>query len=332
MKSFDLFQKVTVDNSSKSTIPGAVMSLMAISIMIFVLFKQLNEYFFIPLIEKETIIFQDEEMTSTVQVNIGLTFPKLPCSIISVDQEDLVGHHRLNIQDTLSKVPIDKYTVPNHNNYEAHQTSKLTESINNEDGCFLEGYIPISKVQGDIHISHHAYRDVYSYMIENGLSTKVSYSHKFTLFNFGNTEIAKKFLDRFQMREMFTSFNRVSNLPDYSKDDSGKDYDYYIKIIPQIFEDEYTGEKEVAYQYSLSSKKKDRQDEFHMPIIMINYDYSPVGVKYTMKKRYFSHLITDICALVGGVFVIFSILNGILNRISDSLDEDVNKNRRNVSN
>lgn len=337
MKAFDLFQKVTVDNTSRPTLIGAILSVSAIIIMSYVLLKQLNEYFFLPLIQKDTIIFQDDNMTETVPVNIGLTFPNLPCSVISVDQEDLVGHHRLNIQDTLTKLPIDVFGVPNNNNFDGHRTSQLKEAIEKGEGCFLEGFIPISKVQGDIHISYHAYRDIFSYMLESGLSQKVSMAHKFSLFNFGDTTISKKILEQFELNELSDNFNRIENLPDFSKKskegsvNSNLDFDYFVKIIPQVFEDEYSGKRTVAYQYSLSSKAKTREDTLHMPIIMINYDYSPVGVKYTLKRRYFSHLITNICALVGGVFVIFSIINSIMNRLTETLEDDGLNKRRTIN-
>ena len=335
MKSFDLFQKVTVDNASKSTLSGALISLAAISIMLYVVLKSLNEYFFIPLIQKDSIIFQDKQQTLTIPYNIGITFKELPCSIISVDQEDLIGHHRLNIAETVNKIPLDSSGSPNNNHYDARYPDKLMNSIKNKEGCFVEGYIPISKVQGDVHISFHAYRDIFSYMIEKGIDKNISLAHKFSLFNFGNKMISEKMLEKFNLQDQKDSFYRVNNLPNFEvlgADAWKYDFDYFVKIIPQVFEDEYTGESETAYQFSLTSKKKKRENEGTMPVIMINYDYSSVAMKFTMKKRYFSHLITNICAIVGGIFVIFSIVNGILNSIKEVVNQEQNTPTRRTIN
>ena len=332
MKSFDLFQKVTVDNSSKPTMIGAILSLSAITIMLFVFLKQVNEYFFIPLIQKDTIIFQDDTQESKVLVNLDIIFPNLPCAVISVDQEDLVGHHRLNIEDSLTKIPIDKERTPNSNKFDGRKTQLLRDAITNQEGCIVAGNVPISKVQGDIHISHHAYRDIYSYLLESGLNEKITLNHKFTLLNFGDQVILEETLKRFQMTDLKEKFNRVVNLPNFESAGSfNLDFDYYIKIIPQIFYDEYTYEQFIAYQYSITSKLKERLSDDSMPVIMINYDYSPVAVKYTLKRRYFSHFLTNICALIGGVFVIFSIINSIMNKLSESLEEEVKVGRTTIN-
>lgn len=334
MKSFDLFQKVTVDNSSRPTCIGALISLTAISIMTYILFKQLNEYFFIPLIKKDSIIFQDYDQVSTVPVNIGITFPNMPCPIISVDQEDLLGHHKLNIHDTLNKIHLDSAGKPLNTHFDARDTEKLLGSIKDKQGCFLQGNVPISKVQGDIHISFHAYRDVYSFLQQNGHDDKISLAHHFSLLNFGDTNYSSKFLDKFGLHEQYDNFNKIGSLPNFDTVSWDSNFDYYVKIVPQIYEDEYTDEKFTAYQYSLTGKTRKMETGHNhsaMPIIMINYDYSPVGVKYTMKKRYFSHLITNICALVGGVFVIFSILNGLINSFIDFIDDDSGKISKSIN-
>jgi len=332
MKSFDLFQKVTVDNKSSATCNGAILSLLAISIMLYVFVKQLNEYFFYPTIQKDSVIFQDNTHISKVPVNLGIKFQNLPCSIISVDQEDLIGHHRLNIEDTIDKITLDKESNPNNNKFDSYKTDKLKQAIKDQNGCFIEGFIPISKVQGDIHISFHAYRDVYSFILETDLHTQISMSHKFTLLNFGDQEVSRGILEKFRMNDQINNFNRVVNLPNHENVEYNKVFDYFIKIIPQIFYDEYTGEQTIAYQYSLTSKSKESDSWGEMPIVMINYDYSPVAVKYTLKKYPFSHLVTNICALLGGVFVIFSILNSFLNRISEHLeDSDVKIGRSSIN-
>ncbi len=322
MKGFDLFQKITVETSSKSTILGAIISLIALSLMGFIFIKQIHEYFFKPLITKNSIIFQDVDGTSSVAANLGIVFNQLPCSIISVDQEDLIGHHRLNIKDTLYKTSIDSQKNPNNHNFDAHVTKDLLESLNKKEGCIVSGHVPISKVKGDIHISFHAYRDIYSYILNNRLSKEVRMAHSFSLLNFGDGISLKKVLSQFQMEELESNFNRSDNLPNNEAYGPEYDFDYFIKIIPQIFENKYTSETLVAYQYSLTYKAKVRKDPMSMPIVIINYDYSPVAVKYTMERRYFLHLLTDICALIGGIFVIFSILNNVLLRLFDKITEE----------
>jgi len=321
MKTFDLFQKVTVESSSRPTILGALLSLIAIFLMFFIFFKQAYEFFFKPLIKKDTIIFQDEDGSGMINANIGMTFHNLPCYIISIDQEDLLGHHKMNIDDTVVKTPIDSNGNPNGFVFDPHRTSELTKAINDRNGCIITGSVPISKVKGDIHFSFHAYREIYAYLFNNNMSTKITVEHSFSLLNFGNEEELKQILKNFDMSDQEANFNRVKTLPNYKGFDYSYDYDYYIKIIPQVFHNEYNSHKHIAYQYTLTHKASKRNDDLRMPIILINYDYSSVGMKYTLQKRYLFHFLTDICALIGGVFVIFNILNNVFVGLVNEQDE-----------
>jgi hypothetical protein len=61
--------------------------------------------------------------------------------------------------------------------------------------------------------------------------------------------------------------------------------------------------------YSINFKKW-RTDE--NPIIMFNYDISPIAMMIKIKQKDFLHLITHLCAITGGVFVVFKILNRLL--------------------
>ena len=100
-----------------------------------------------------------------------------------------------------------------------------------------------------------------------------------------------------------------------------KSYDYYFKIIPHLFDDKLWGEEYMAYQYSITSKMKEFDANgagFEMPIIMLNYDFSPITMKITREPRNLLHGLTQICAIVGGVFILFNLLNRILLTIFES--------------
>jgi hypothetical protein len=317
LKSFDFFQKISVDNITQPTILGSLLSLSAFFIMGFLLIREVTDLI-TPSIKKDTVVYHDRDQTSLLRVNLSIRFPKLPCHLISVDQEDQIGNHRLDISDTITKTRL-KYNgeqVGQPIDPDQPYVQQMEQAIINSEGCLVGGYILVNKVPGNIHISHHKFGDLYTYLKfqRRDLFNKLKMSHKWNMFTFGEIEIKDKIFKRFGYSE-HTSFNRAENLLDYSNISDSKSYDYFVKVIPHIFNDKIYGDTYQGYQYSMSSKSRNFDADasaFEMPTVMINYDMSPITMKITIEGRSWAHSLTHICAIVGGVFVIFSILNRIL--------------------
>lgn len=89
-------------------------------------------------------------------------------------------------------------------------------------------------------------------------------------------------------------------------------YNYFIKIIPYMLVDENWGSTYYAYSFSLTSKSTPF-NAYHdeMPIVTVRYEFSPIMMKVTHLKRDYLHFLTHVSAIVGGVFVVFSIINRI---------------------
>jgi hypothetical protein len=320
IKSFDFFQKISIDNVSQPTIIGSVLSISAISIMVFLLLREVADYF-TPSLKKETIIYKDPNQRSAINVNMAITFYGVPCHIISVDQEDSIGHHRMDIHDTLEKYSLSK-TDEKHP-FPYHQVNRDVEvveaALKNGDGCIVAGHVPISKVPGDIHISFHNYADVFMYlMIEKpDLFSKISLHHRFSEFNFGESNLSEDILSRFGFTD-FNSFHHSADLPDYKNMLERKNYDYFVKLIPHVLVDNIRGETYTGYQFSMTYRTRDYNgDSREMPIIIMHYDLSPITMKITRASKSLAHSLTHICAIVGGVFVIFSLLNRLLLAFGD---------------
>jgi hypothetical protein len=321
LKNFDFFQKISVDNLTQPTILGSFLSLSAFFLMGFLLLREVAELL-TPKMKKESLVYHDRDQTSKLRVNMAVKFPKLPCHIISVDQEDQIGNHRLDISDTLTKTRLK------HNGEEIKQgidervpyLQQVEQAIMNGEGCFINGHIMINKVPGNIHISFHKYGDIFMYLKYNkrDLFDKMLLAHKFTYFTFGEVEMKERILQRFGYNEN-TAFNRANSLIDYNIDHP-KSYDYFVKVIPHIFDDKIRGDTNQGYQYSLTSKSKPFSadaNSHEMPVVMINYDISPIIMKITLQSHSWTHALTHICAIVGGIFVIFNILNRVLLSMCD---------------
>jgi hypothetical protein len=327
IRSFDVFQKISVENITKPTLIGSLLSLSAIGIILFLFVREILDLF-TPTITRNSDVIQDSEIHAKINVNLSVNIPFVPCNLISVDQEDSIGNHRMDVSDTLHKFNMEANGHISTYDTKKNSLEKLQDSITANIGCRIEGFIPISKVPGDIHISFHNYGIFYSMLKgRRDLFDKIKMNHKINYLYFGDVSKDLKLLSRFgydstnnndNTNNSHNSFDQNKNLPNFSYESARHNYDYYVKLIAHYLVD--TDQKSnLGYQFSMTSRKRNFDpDEEGMPIIMINYDLSPISMVIKRENKSFMHFLTHICAIVGGVYVIFSILNRTIVSLFDS--------------
>ncbi len=88
-------------------------------------------------------------------------------------------------------------------------------------------------------------------------------------------------------------------------------YKYFLKIVPTTYE--YLDGRIVnnTYQYSVTrSAKIVSPSSGQLPGVFVNYELSPIMIKYIEKSKSFSHFLTSCCAIIGGLFSIAGMLDG----------------------
>lgn len=58
-----------------------------------------------------------------------------------------------------------------------------------------------------------------------------------------------------------------------------------------------------------------------MPGVFFNFEISPMKIRITEYRKPLSHFLTDICAVVGGVFTVAGIIDGLLFSAHRRLEE-----------
>mmetsp|Transcript_11399 Transcript_11399/g.7911 ORF Transcript_11399/g.7911 Transcript_11399/m.7911 type:complete len:97 (-) Transcript_11399:56-346(-) len=84
-----------------------------------------------------------------------------------------------------------------------------------------------------------------------------------------------------------------------------------MKLVPHIFNDQHNDEDFETYSYSLTSNKKIVQ-HLHDMKVYITFDIAPVSVMITKEKPKLTKFVVNLCAIIGGVFVLFGLLNKFL--------------------
>ena len=97
------------------------------------------------------------------------------------------------------------------------------------------------------------------------------------------------------------------------KDGSGV-FQYYVKVVPTTYQFA-SGLSLDSCQYSVTDQFKSAHDPaagFVLPGVFFIYDISPIMVRFTEKRPSLAFFLTSLCAIVGGVFAVAGIIDGIL--------------------
>ena len=319
-KAFDFFQKVTLDNVTKPTLIGSLLSLSAISIMVFLFFRQLIDFYSYHT-KTDSVVHQPQNADDQISVNMELLFNSVPCNLLSLDTVDIMNNHKGDISDTLQK---KKYYHSNRKIGEKFLTNRdvanLAKAVNNNEGCALVGKIKVNQVPGEYHISFHNYRGLWRDFNQKhrDLVSKIKLSHSFQSLSFGDT--SKRVVKRFELDPnlFFRNFENINTFADNQL----LNYNYFVKIIPYMLVDENWGSTYYVYSFSLSSKSTPFDPNYdEMPIVTIRYEFSPIMMKVTHLKRDYLHFLTHVSAIIGGVFVVFSIINRLATNLIYSSDK-----------
>jgi len=243
----------------------------------------------------------------------------MPCAVVSVDAQDIMGSHILDVGGQLHKtrlaadgtpkappVVAPKLAIPdNHEqvrpaSYATHANlDELKEQIG--EGCNVHGTMIVKKVPGNFHISCHAHSELVPIFFPH---KSMNVSHFVHDLSFG--EQTHHLLD---VEE--ANINPLKNAYKIASDDGGGavSYEYYIKIVPTLYQ-KSNGEVIDSYQFVANSNEL--AGRYHLPAIYFRYEFSPITVKFTEKRKSFSHFLVQICAIVGGVFTVLGLVNSIL--------------------
>ncbi|XP_047341217.1 endoplasmic reticulum-Golgi intermediate compartment protein 3-like [Impatiens glandulifera] len=178
------------------------------------------------------------------------------------------------------------------------------QKIKDEDGegCNIHGSLEVNKVAGNFHFtpgksfhqSTFLFQDLLGFSMESH-----NISHKINQLSFG------------------AYFPGVSNPLDgvqwVQATETGV-YQYFIKVVPTIYTD-IRGHKIESNQFSFTEHFKSSQFgnlRQTPPGVHFFYDLSPVKVTFTEGKISFLHFLTNVCAVIGGVFAVAGIIDSFV--------------------
>jgi thiol-disulfide isomerase/thioredoxin len=176
-------------------------------------------------------------------------------------------------------------------------------------GCQLSGFVLVKKVPGTLHFLAKSAGHSFDPWAMN-MSHAVGYMY------FGNKPSPRR-------RKALETYHPLGLTDDWSDKLSGEDFyainqkttfEHYMQVVLTSIQpsDRNSEANFDAYEYTVHSHMYNPEDT--IPAAKFSYALSPIQIIVTEKKKAFYHFVTTLCAIIGGVFTVAGILDGMVHQ------------------
>uniref|UniRef100_A0A165YVZ3 Endoplasmic reticulum vesicle transporter C-terminal domain-containing protein n=1 Tax=Daucus carota subsp. sativus TaxID=79200 RepID=A0A165YVZ3_DAUCS len=311
IRSLDAFPRAE-DHLMQKTQSGAFVSVVGLVIMTTLFVHELRYYLTTYTVHQMAV---DLKRGETLPIHINMTFPSLPCDVISVDAIDMSGKHEVDLDTNIWKLRLnsDGYIIgteyisdlveKGHTSHKHDTVKDVKQALLTGEGCRVYGVLDVQRVAGNFHISVHGLNIFVAQMIFEG-ATHVNVSHIIHDLSFGPKYPG--------------IHNPLDGTSRIVQKGSGT-FKYYIKVVPTEYN--YLS-KEVlpTNQFSVTEYFSPMHEfERTWPAVYFLYDLSPITVTIKEERRSFLHFITRLCAVLGGTFAVTGMLDRWMYRLVEAV-------------
>lgn len=271
----------------------------------------------------DEIVVDDNKGMDKLSINLEVDIHKMPCSILSLDIQDIMGSHTVNVDGTLIKERLSVegkslgiYSVKGskfEDGRESHETeadiNEIKQDFLNKQGCKLKGKFDVNKVPGNFHISSHAYNHLATQLIYQQVYTW-DYSHTVHHLSFGDRELIEKLSEKVDTKNMHP-IDGKEKINDMYK----KQTEYFMNIIGS----NYNLDFEAIDVYQITLTESVFSVDNHVPGVYFRYDLSPINVNYSYEEKNIFELFITICGIIGGTYGVFGVIDSIFFNLMPSL-------------
>ncbi|XP_042501692.1 endoplasmic reticulum-Golgi intermediate compartment protein 3-like [Macadamia integrifolia] len=343
LKSIDAFPRAE-EHLMQKTQSGALVSIVGLIIMATLFLHELKYYLTTYTVHQMAV---DLKRGETLPIHINVSFPSLPCDVLSVDAVDMSGKHEVDIDTNIWKLRLNPdghiigteyisdlveggHTHKHDHDKEHHEDSSpklqshgfdqeaeqkvknVKQALADGEGCRVFGVLDVQRVAGNFHISVHGLNIFVAQLIFEGAS-HVNVSHVVHDLSFGPKYPG--------------IHNPLDGTARVLRGATGT-FKYYIKIVPTEYR--YLS-KEVlpTNQFSVTEYFVPMHEFDRMwPAVYFLYDLSPITVTIREEQRSFLHFITRLCAVLGGTFAVTGMLDRWMYRLLEALTKSKSRTTR----
>lgn len=175
------------------------------------------------------------------------------------------------------------------------------------EGCHMWGAISINKVAGNVHFApgkSFQQGNMHVHDLVPFPDKNFDLSHTITKLTFGKGYPGQQNpLDGVFINQTTSAASQAA---------TGM-WQYFLKVVPTIYSD-VRNNTIYSNQYSVTEhfKRAEIQQGQNMPGVFFFYDLSPIKVQYREEYKSFTHFLTSVCAIVGGVFTVSGLIDSFI--------------------
>ena len=292
IKTFDLFSKVSHDYAP-TTPMGGVISLLAVLSMLLLFLIELN----ISTSERltQSILVDQDQGAKLLQVNLNITLTELPCALVAFDHLDVLVDYEQGVRGTVTRRRVTKGTDQMvGEGKDTANAQELVEMVETGEACVVEGTLLVAKVPGFL-----TFTVQHQNLLPANMSSALSLSHTINHLSFGRLH------KHAYINSVFGPGPHTNFAPYDHTSHSSQSHMYVSKVIPITYIDESMQDTQHSYHYSMTYKPV---PDVRKPFLTLRYDVETVTVTYTLKTFDWKHFAVHICAVLGGVYVLYGLL------------------------
>ena len=190
-----------------------------------------------------------------------------------------------------------------HHNIDSYKESE-------HPGCQLAGHLLLDRAPGNFHIlARSKHHDLASEM--------TNVSHMVNELYIGDPT-AMHWIQQRRSQVPVEVGPKITPLNGnvYPTTEFHESYHHHIKLIATKIDGMKVGRRELVTYQMLANSQLAYYDDKVTPEAKFAYDFSPIAVKYTFRSRRWYDYLTSIFAIIGGVFTVVGMLEGVMRRIT----------------
>jgi len=169
------------------------------------------------------------------------------------------------------------------------------------DGCIIQGSLLVNRVPGNFHISAHSN----SHSLH---MPAINLSHVVHHLSFGRALTLPEFQSL--PKEVAAAWNPLHGTAFVARTQNVT-IEHYLKVVHTTFERQPSPATHInTYQYTINSHQY--EDHSAYPALVFSYELAPVEVIVRLEQESFASFLTQICAIVGGVFTVTGLVDSLV--------------------
>ncbi|XP_050999570.1 endoplasmic reticulum-Golgi intermediate compartment protein 3 isoform X2 [Acomys russatus] len=184
-------------------------------------------------------------------------------------------------------------------------SQKMQEQKN--EGCRVYGFLEVNKVAGNFHFApgkSFQQSHVHVHAVE---------IHDLQTFGLDNINMTH-YIKHLSFGEDYPGIVNPLDHTNVTAPQASMMFQYFVKVVPTVYM-KVDGEVLRTNQFSVTRHEKvvnGLLGDQGLPGVFVLYELSPMMVKLTEKHRSFTHFLTGVCAIIGGMFTVAGLIDSLI--------------------